>query len=214
MNVEQSAIPTWAYGPGVTSGTTDGTTGELSTEGNERLTAWAGAALLLGFAAELFTLLDIRWYLTWHLMVGYALLVPVALKLASTGYRIVRYYTGDPAFRRQGPPAWPLRILGPVLVVLTGAVLATGVALMFSDTYHHQLETLHEQSFWAWLVAASAHLVAHLWRLPRLLLADVLGRGTPRSDAVRRIAVSVGAGVAGLAFGALLLPWISDWVNR
>jgi len=186
----------------------------LGAEGNERLTAWTGAALLLGFAAQGFTLLDVRWYLTWHLMIGYALLVPVALKVASTVYRFGRYYAHAPAYRRKGPPRLLLRVLGPVLVLLTSTVLVTGVGLMFFDGHHHQLEVLHKQSFWAWLVVAGIHVLSYVWRLPRLLLADVLGRGTPRRAAVQRIVLSVGSGVVGLLLGAALLPWISDWVSR
>jgi hypothetical protein len=194
------------------AGTPDDET--LGVVGNERLTAWAGTALLLGFGAELLTLLDVHWYMQWHLLIGYALLAPVALKLASTGYRFARYYTNAPAYRRKGPPNLLLRVLGPVLVLLTGAVLATGVGLMFFDGHHRQLEELHETSFWAWLVVVGVHVLFHVWRMPGLLLADVLGRETPRAAAIRRIALTVGAGGVGLAVAALLLPWIRDWIAR
>jgi hypothetical protein len=186
----------------------------LGAAGNERLTAWTGTALLLGFAAELLTLLDVHWYMQWHLFLGYALLVPLGLKVASTGYRFARYYTGTPAYRRKGPPSWPLRVLGPVLLALTGALMATGVGLMFFDGHHRQLEEWHKTSFWAWLVAVGLHLLLHVWRMPRLLLGDVLGRGTPRGAALQRIAAAVGSGVVGLALGALLLPWIHSWLDR
>src|SRR6266700_2655738 len=39
-----------------------------------------------------------------HMFVGLLLIPPVALKLASTGYRFVRYYTASPAYRRKAPP--------------------------------------------------------------------------------------------------------------
>jgi hypothetical protein len=186
----------------------------LGVEGNERLTAWAGTALILGFGAEGLTILRIHWYMQWHILIGYALLAPLALKLASTGYRFVRYYTHNPAYRRKGPPRLLLRVIGPVLILLTGVVLATGIGLMFFDGHHELLEEWHKTSFWAWLAVAGVHVLYYVWRLPGLLLADALGRGTPRNSAVLRIAVTLAAGGIGLAAGAVLLPWIRDWLAR
>ena len=40
-----------------------------------------------------------------HMFIGLVLIGPVALKLASTGYRFVRYYTGAPVYVAKGPPA-------------------------------------------------------------------------------------------------------------
>jgi len=183
-------------------------------EGNERLTAWTGAVLLLGFAAEGFTILDVHWYMKWHILIGYALLVPVALKVASTGYRFGRYYTGTPAYVRKGPPRIVLRVLGPFLVLLTLGVLLTGVGLMFFDGHHRQLEMLHKLSFLGWVGVTTVHVLAYVWRLPRLMLADVLGRGTARTSALGRIALAAGSGAVGLGIGVLLLPWITDWIAR
>ena len=50
------------------------------------------------------------------MFVGLLLIPPVVLKLASTGYRFVRYYAGARAYREKGPPPLPLRLLAPVLV--------------------------------------------------------------------------------------------------
>ena len=180
----------------------------LGAEGNERLTAWTGAALLLGFAAEGFTLLDVHWYMNWHKLIGYALLVPVTLKIASTGYRFARYYTKDPAYRRKGPPRLLLRVLGPFMILLTLAVLGTGVGLMLFPGHHFLLERLHKQSFWAWVAVTGVHVLAYVWRLPRLMLADVLARDTPRAAAVQRIVLSVGSGLVGLGLGVVLLKML------
>ncbi|HEY6794656.1 MAG TPA: hypothetical protein VI248_08235 [Kineosporiaceae bacterium] len=182
-------------------------------EGNERLTAWTGAALLLGFGAEGLTILDVRWYLKWHILIGYALLVPVALKVATTGYRFARYYTNAPAYRRKGPPRLLLRILGPFMIILTVAVLLTGVGLMVTSGQRHQLEVLHKVSFIAWFGVTSIHVLAYVWRLPQLMIRDLLGRGTPRSAALQRVLLSVGSGAAGLALGVVLLPWITSYVG-
>ena len=57
------------------------------------------------------------------------LIGPVVLKVCSTGYRFVRYYTGAAAYRRKGPPAPLLRLLGPVVLLTSVAVIGTGVML-------------------------------------------------------------------------------------
>ena len=56
---------------------------------------------------------------------------PIALKMASTGYRFVRYYTSNPAYRERGTPPILLRVSAPVVVASTLVVLGTGVALLF-----------------------------------------------------------------------------------
>jgi hypothetical protein len=49
----------------------------------------------------------------------------VLLKLASTGYRFARYYTANPAYRRKGPPATPMRLLAPLVVISTVVVFGS-----------------------------------------------------------------------------------------
>ena len=184
----------------------------ISAEGNERLTAWTGAALLVGFAVEGYTVLDVHWYLTWHIAIGLALLVPVALKIGSTGYRFARYYSGSPAYRRKGPPRIVLRVLGPFLILNTLAVLLTGVAIMFAGSYRHPIQELHKLSFITWFGLMSIHVLAYVWRLPKLMWADLLGRGTPRGDAILRIVLVGSSGVLGLGLAAVTLPWVRSWL--
>jgi hypothetical protein len=63
------------------------------TEGNARLTGLTGVVLLILLSVEGVTLVDLRRLLSVHVFVGLLLILPIALKLASTGYRLVRYYT-------------------------------------------------------------------------------------------------------------------------
>jgi hypothetical protein len=181
-------------------------------EGNERLTAWTGASLFVGFAVEGYTILDVHWYLTWHIVIGFALLVPVALKISSTVYRFARYYTHSPAYVRRGPPRMLLRILGPFLILATLSVLLTGIAIMFAGDYRHPIEELHKLSFIAWFGLTAVHVLAYLWRVPRLMLADVLARGTARADSLIRIGLVGGAGLLGLGLAFALLPWVRTWI--
>jgi len=62
--------------------------------GNEQLTAVIATLLLLLLAIEGATLLRIRSLLNVHAFVGMLLIPVVAAKLASTGWRLVRYYRG------------------------------------------------------------------------------------------------------------------------
>ena len=98
-------------------------------EGNSRLTAATGTLLTLLLLVEGFTILDVRGYITLHAAVGLILIGPVALKTVSTMYRFGRYYTGRAAYVRKGPPNIVLRLAGPLVVLSTLAVLATGVVL-------------------------------------------------------------------------------------
>ena len=184
------------------------------TEGNERLTALSGVLLLALLAAEGVTILFLGPLLPEHLFIGMLLIPPVVLKLGSTGYRFVRYYTGNPAYRLKGPPALVLRVMAPFLVVATLAVLGSGVALIATGNHGHGgLMTVHQVSFIVWLVLVGVHLLAYAFRTPRLVSADF--RRAPESARTRgrnrRLALLGGALVAGLVLAAATLPLARSW---
>ena len=77
-------------------------------------------------ALEGVTIVGLGRLTTAHVVIGMMLIPPVVVKMASTGYRLVRYYAGDPAYRKKGPPPVLLRLLGPFVVVLTAIVIASG----------------------------------------------------------------------------------------
>ena len=64
---------------------------------NARLTASNAVVLLVLLAAEGVTILRVRELLTPHVFIGVVLILPVLLKVASTGWRFTRYYRGAPA---------------------------------------------------------------------------------------------------------------------
>jgi hypothetical protein len=72
------------------------------TDGNEQLTAITGAVLLIALAVLGVTIIRIGQLLWLHLFLGLLLIGPVALKLASTGYRFARYYLATAAYRLSG----------------------------------------------------------------------------------------------------------------
>ncbi|WP_042364623.1 hypothetical protein [Streptacidiphilus neutrinimicus] len=180
-------------------------------EGNERLTAATGTVLLVLFAVQGFTILSLTQLLTVHFFVGLMLTGPVALKIGSTCYRTFRYYTGADAYRRKGAPAMPLRLLGPLLVLTSAAVLATGItlALLGRGRTADQVLFLHKASFVLWVGLAGIHVLVYLWRLPRLLGSElrrdaVAGRGLRWT----LLAAALGAGLAVALLGVHL---VSGW---
>jgi hypothetical protein len=142
-------------------------------DGNERLTAAAGAVLLVLFAAEGVTILAVRQLLTLHFFLGMLLIGPVLLKASSTIYRFARYYAGAPDYRRKGPPVLPLRLLGPFVLATSFAVIGTGVALGYTGHSPGLWLFAHKAAFVLWFGVMTIHVLAHVWRLPRLLAGDL-----------------------------------------
>ena len=142
-------------------------------EANERLTATTATVLLALLAVEGFTVLSIGQLLSLHIIVGLLLIPPVALKLASTGYRFLRYYTGDAGFVAKGPPHVVMRLLAPLLVVSTVVLFGTGVTLLMLGPHRHRdlILGLHKASFIVWLVVTGIHVLVYAPRLPRAVLA-------------------------------------------
>lgn len=194
--------------------------------GNALLIAWTGLLLLVLIAAELITLLDVRGLLDWHVGIG-VLLIPVALlKTATTGWRILRYYTGWEPYRTAGPPPTLLRVLGPLVIASTLGLLASGVLLIAIGEEHSRrtlfsalgqrvdLVTVHQALFIAFAVLAGLHLLARI--APALALtsgrapgrlgdtADVPGSG-------RRLLTLAVTVVAAVVAVVLLLPLADDW---
>lgn len=142
-----------------------------------------GAVLLVLLLVEGFTILRLGRLLTLHFFLGMLLLGPVTLKAGSTIYRFSRYYTGHPEYRRKGPPAPLLRLLGPLIVLLTACVFGTGVLLAILGPGHYTLIRLHKLSFIAWFGVMTVHVLAYVPRLPRLLAAEARGAGDPADGA-------------------------------
>ena len=102
--------------------------------GNERLTTSVGLVLLVLLGIETLTALALSSYLPEHIFLGLLLIPPVALKLTTTGWRFVRYYTNSRPYRLEGPPRLLLRLLAPLLVLSTLTLFGSGVALIIRGT--------------------------------------------------------------------------------
>ena len=151
--------------------------GSKGVEANARLTGSTAAVLLVLLAAEGATILRIGPLLNAHVFIGMLLIPPIALKIGSTGYRFVRYYTGSAAYRRKGPPPAFLRLLGPFVVVLTFVMFASGVALLFTGPGLRQnLLLIHKVSFVLWLGVMTIHVLGHILDTARLAPKDYYWR--------------------------------------
>jgi len=174
--------------------------------------------LLLLLAALGVTILRIHGLLSEHMFVGMLLIPPVALKMASTGYRFVRYYTADPAYRRKGPPPAVLRLSAPVVVLSTVVVFASGVVLLLlGPSSRGTWLTIHKASFIVWLAFTSIHVLGHLPDLSRVLGAkpnsELLALSGSRSGRGARALSLCGALVAGVVLAIVFLPEFGPWLH-
>jgi len=185
---------------------------ESGVVGNARITATFGAVIFVLLFIEGITVLRVRALISTHVFVGMLLVPFVAIKLASTGYRFVRYYRGDAAYVKKGPPPFLLRVLGPVVVATTVALLATGIGTVLVDRRAAWLLRAHKISFVLWFGAMTIHVVGHLIETPALATADLQAttrRRTPGGAA--RIALLVVTLALALALGVVSLGWAHHW---
>ncbi len=187
-------------------------------DGNERLTTITGAILILLLAVIGFTIPQLRQFVWMHLFVGLLLIGPVLLKMASTGYRFVRYYARDPEYRRKGPPEIVLRLTAPIVVLSTVGVFVTGIGLLIvGPTDRNPMLLLHKVTFIVWVVFISLHILGHLPALATLL--GVGGReerqrvGAGPGTAGRWVALT-GAMVGGLVLAVMLIPEFAAWTGQ
>ena len=182
-------------------GVTDGA------DANERLTASNALVLLVLLALEGATLVAVRQLLVPHVFLGFLLIPPVALKLGSTGWRLLRYYRGSEPYVRRGPPHPFLRfVVAPLVVVSTISLFASGAAVVATGG-HGLLLGLHKASFIVWVGSMSVHVLWHVWKLPRLALDRLPGRGL-------RLAAVGAALAAGLVLAVVTLPLADHWQDR
>jgi hypothetical protein len=180
-----------------------------SIEVNELLTSSAAALLVILLIAEGITILDMRGLLGPHMFIGLVLIGPLGLKLASTGYRFVRYYTGAPAYVAKGPPHVALRALAPLLVACTLMIFTTGVWLLVLGHRSDQVLMLHKVSFIVWSGVFAVHFLAYVpraagslrgaWATRRADRPRTPGRGLTAALAITSLCAGLGLALVLLA---------------
>lgn len=187
------------------------------TRGNELLTVATGTVLIALLAVIGVTILALGALLSVHLFVGMLLLGPLALKLASTGYRFARYYTHNPGYRAAGPPITPLRMIAPIVVISTVTVFASGVALLLlGPSSRGTLLPIHKISFFIWLAFTSLHVLGHLPAVARGLHTDYRPAGLSGAPNGRtgRVISLAGALTAGCVLAILFIPEFAPWLHN
>jgi len=184
---------------------------ESGVAANQRLTALTGGLLVVLLALIGITVLSVRRLLPEHLLLGFVLIPPVALKLGSTGYRFGRYYTRDPEYRRAGPPELFMRLLAPVAVISTVAVFATGIELwLFGLRFGSIWVEAHKLSFMAWLPATAIHVLGNISRTGQVAAEEVSASGA--RSAITRRSLVVGSLVAGVVLAAASLTYATPFI--
>ncbi|MGH2911565.1 MAG: hypothetical protein ACRDJ3_03715 [Solirubrobacteraceae bacterium] len=211
MDSPQSQTHTFPLGSSGSRGLLQG-----GTTGNELLTTVTGAVLIVLLAVIGITIIRLGPLLSVHLFVGLVLVGPLLLKLASTGYRFVGYYTGNPRYRSRGAPPTPLRLIAPIVVISTVTVMVSGVALLFVGPQSRStLLPIHKVSFFIWIAFTSIHVLGHLPTLLQGLRADYGTRlgGHVTDGRAGRVLSLASALVLGVVIAILLIPQFGPWLH-
>jgi hypothetical protein len=122
---------------------------------------------------------------------------------------MVSYYAGSRAYRLAGPPRLPLRLMAPVLVASTIAVLASGVVLLAAGHKSNAVLTVHKVSFIVFGVVLAVHVLAYVPRVVHSLAADwgAARRHAVAGAGVRAMLLAAAVG-GGAALALALLPTI------
>jgi hypothetical protein len=183
-------------------------------EGNARVTGLTAAVLLVMLAAEGATLVQVHAWITPHVVIGMVLVPFVLLKMGTTTWRMVNYYRGPGPYRDRGAPPLLLRLLGPVVVLLTLLVFASGIALLLvPHSLRDSVFFVHKASFVLWFGAMTIHVLGHVLETSRLAPADLVAR-TRRQvrGAGVRLWAQAGCLVVGVVLAALIAPTIGPWL--
>lgn len=185
--------------------------------GNERMIALAGAVLLVLILAEIVIAANLHTLMPVHIFVGVLLTFPLLLKIGSTGYRFLKYYTGSPAFIHKGPPRLEMRLLAPLLLIASLSLVTSGITLALlgpTNALSVWVLRLHALSVICWLPLLALHVGAYIWRVPRLVIADWRTRITPLVPGRDwRYGITFVTLLAGAIAAVFLLPATASWVS-
>jgi hypothetical protein len=187
-------------------------------DGNELLTSLTGGLLIVLLAVIGLTIIALHQLLSVHLFVGLVLVGPLALKMTSTGYRFARYYTGNEVYLAKGPPPMGLRLIAPMVVISTVAVMASGIWLLLAGpSSRGSVLPIHKASFVIWVAFTAFHVLGHLPGFASVLHIDVGGvEPAPpvRGGGMGRTLSLLGVLVGGVVLAILLIPEYGAWLNH
>jgi hypothetical protein len=181
-------------------------------DGNERLTSALGLSLFVLLPVEAATVVSLQDFLSVHLFLGLLLIPPIAVKLATTGWRFAGYYLRREPYRVKGPPDLFLRLLAPPLVLSTVVLFGTGVAFLVVGHGGGLLLTAHAASFVAFGGLVTVHSLAYLTRAWRHGGADWGRAARGKAGSGWRRAVLAVALLAGIAVAVGTYSAQTSWL--
>lgn len=190
------------------------------THANAKLTALTGLLIFFLLAIEGVTIPFIGQLFTIHTFIGWVLLPPILLKMASTSYRFVMYYIGNPRYSKAGPPKPLLRVLAPLIVVSTTLLMWSGIEMVLTGPNSPNVRLwsgIHKASFVFWFGLMTIHVLAYFMKAGSLALPELNRK--PGAHSVRisgrtaRIVLVTGSLIIGVLLGLfewhLAAPWVT-----
>jgi len=115
----------------------------------------------------------------------------------------------------KGPPPLPLRLIAPVLVASTIAVLASGVLLLATGHKSSTALTIHKLSFIVFGVVLAVHFLAYVPHVARSLRTDwsAARRHAVPGTGTRAMLTATAVG-GGAALALALLPTIHAYAGH
>jgi hypothetical protein len=188
--------------------------GGLRVAANSRLTAMSAIVLSALFCIQTTTVvLGVKSVLTLHVVIGLLLVPPLLVKIGSVSWRFIKYYRGDPAFRKKGPPKPAMRLLGPLLLFTTVVLLVSGVTLLLApSSFGGSIRRIHGGSFYIWLLLVLVHVVAHAKDIRRVAPRDWVHRSRKAvPGALVRQMVVLGSLAVGLVLALTLVSHVGTY---
>lgn len=188
---------------------------QLAVLRNERLTALAGAVLLLLFLVEIIVTANLHKFILIHIFIGTLLAGPLVIKMASVGYRFFSYYAKAPAFVAKGPPNIWLRLLGPFLILLTLTLFLSGFALVVvGPSQAEMFKLVHAGSAALWIPLIAVHVYAHIRQVPRSLMKEWSQHSKNKlAGRLKRLRINIIALIAGTIAAIMLMPISAPWIH-
>jgi hypothetical protein len=182
-----------------------------------RLLSLLGVVLFFGLAVEGLTVLSIGRMVALHIILGMVLVPLMIYKITVATYRFAMYYLGARDFKRAGPPELLLRAIGPILVLSTLVMLASGIVLAFLPPSSEAVvlwRYIHQVSFIIWFALLAIHVLAYLRRAFGTASYDF--RSSRYHYLVGRNGRLISIGLAifvGLGLGAVVYPEAVHWAQ-
>jgi hypothetical protein len=191
----------------------------LGTESNARLTVDAALVLLVLFAVQIATvLIGVRAHLALHVVIGLILVPPLAIKVSAVSWRFLQYYRHNEAYVRKGAPPPALRVIGPVLIIATLVLVASGMVQILAPRAFNGprgvIYDVHVVSFVLWIPLVLFHVIRHAPDVRRLASGDVrrVTRAAAPGANFRQLAV-LACLAAGLALALTLDGHVHTYKN-